>query len=195
MKVWTITTSDDDRNTKTAIALSAEDAEKAALASAGDLWKATKNMGPIPADWREAIRQLRDYGLNDAIEIKEHAIPPVLFFGSGLSIWSIMTDTEDGTTHHVVLSANAAAEIARGVIEPIWQKHHEGEPMPDSWRDALDQMQERGCIDTVSIAEHQIPAQLMTPEDVALIRELAALSAPDSTARTQAEAMLSRLAA
>ncbi|MDH2329209.1 hypothetical protein QCN27_20410 [Cereibacter sp. SYSU M97828] len=195
MKVWTITTSDDDRNTKTAIALSAEDADKAAFASARDLWNATKNMGPIPSDWREAIRQLRDFGLNDAIEITGHEIAPTLLSGSGLSIWSIMADTEDGPAHHVSLSENAAAEIARGVIEPIWQKHHEGEPMPDSWRDALDQMQERGCIDTVSIAQHQLPAPCMSADDAALIRELAEIAPPDSMARTRAEAMLSRLAA
>ncbi|OWJ75032.1 hypothetical protein [Haematobacter genomosp. 1] len=79
MKIWTITTVDDERNIKTEIALSAVEAEAVALASVRLLWQETIDSGPMPPEWREAINRLRNYwGLNDSVTIIEHTAPPPL---------------------------------------------------------------------------------------------------------------------
>ncbi len=81
---------------------------------------------------------------------------------TGLTVWSIFIETEDGAASHLALTAEDAGKIACAAVEPIWHRLHRGEPMPDDWREALKRMQDQGCIDSVTVSEHvlQLPGQV-----------------------------------
>lgn len=73
---------------------------------------------------------------------------------TGLTGWSIFIETEDGAASHIALTAEDAGKIACASAESIWHRLHRGEPMPEDWREALNRMQDQGCIDSVTVSEH-----------------------------------------
>ncbi|PZX46539.1 hypothetical protein LX76_04630 [Cereibacter changlensis] len=76
---------------------------------------------------------------------------------TGLTVWSIFIETEDGAASHLALTAEDAGKIACAAVEPIWHRLHRGEPMPDDWREALNLTQDQGCIGSVTVSEHVLP--------------------------------------
>ena len=74
MKIWTLTTNDDN-GICTEVCLSKEAADNGAWSYVEHYWKEWDDSKPMPDDWRDAMEALEDcVGFIDSVHVEEHDI-------------------------------------------------------------------------------------------------------------------------